>query len=438
MARSTAGSRTATPSGQNLLINSEDLTSVSWISAGLTMVANSTIAPDGTLTADSWVETAATSGHGRYYNVGLAALPRDLKRTYSIYVKALGGTPYVQFGDSANGQFGGFIVDLATGAVTQNSASLTYKIEDALNGFWRISVTLTTAIQVAWFVGSCLTSTAGSAYGDNHVGSITRGLYVWGAQVVNANWAGPYVKTAGTAINTGSIRSLSARRKAVVHIPWALNFQASNCGVAIPNTANLTPGTSSFSVATWLNASADPAGDHFVGYNSPSYAAGWLLARGAPNSLIVYVKSGGPSATFANFFAGRKGRYVRVFVTFSSVDYKVRAYRDGVLFGTSAAITAWDITATGTAHMGLTAELSAGTTGLQTDVSFYKGTVPTDAQVADDYFENIQAPNCVHRYKFEAGSGTTYVDSIAGNTAAFFNVAPTWTTDSPGKSRTTA
>jgi hypothetical protein len=230
----------------------------------------------------------------------------------------------------------------------------------------------------------------------------------------------------------------SKARRIITNIPYSLAFNAANMSVAIPNTANLTPGTSSFSCALWLNVRAAAAGDHFVLYNSASYALGWVLYRGAgTNNFSVYVKNAAASFTFIDFFAGQTSKFIRIFVTVSAVDSKIRAYRDGKLFGTSTAITAWNITATGTASLGMTAELSTGTIGDYADVSFYKGTVPTDAEVLADYLYGTQAPGCVHRYKFEEGSGTTYADSVAGNTATYFNVAPVWNNSTPSKRRRT-
>lgn len=221
--------------------------------------------------------------------------------------------------------------------------------------------------------------------------------------------------------------------------PYSLNLSDNTHSVTIPNTANLTYGTSSMSFAFWFTPN-DPilaTTNVIIETDASAYTNGVMISHYGRN-LYVYVQNGASSYQALGFFADEKvGEWQRVVVTVSNVDYKIRVYKNGVLWGTSAAITPWNITSTVVTRIGASGDLPQATKGKYADVCFMKGTVPTDQQISDDYFLNKTLPNINHRYALDEGSGTSTIDSIGGNTGTINNGA-LYTTYSPMKTRNTA
>lgn len=214
----------------------------------------------------------------------------------------------------------------------------------------------------------------------------------------------------------------------------SLLFSATTSRLTVPNTLGLRPGTGGFALAWWFKPDSSVSAASIIQGGSSSVVS-YTMYRASPTQLNVYVQSAGASAIFS-VPVGRKGAWTRFFVTLSD-DRKVRLYRDGVLVGTSAAIAAWNITTTNPSEIGSTTNGLAALAGSSlADLSFYKGTVPTDDEVAADYFDGVQAPGCVHRYLLTEGAGLSAADAIAGNTATLGGaVPPTWRTDAPSRAR---
>lgn len=209
--------------------------------------------------------------------------------------------------------------------------------------------------------------------------------------------------------------------------------------VTIPNSAGLTYGTSSMSFAFWYCPDFGyRSGTNVMIQTDANTYAGGVMINHFGYDIYVHVKFGGPAFTIPNFFATEKpGAWMRVVVTISNVDRKVRIYRDGVLMGTSSAITAWDITSTNPARIGRSFDLAATARGKYADVVFMKGDVPTDTDIIDDFYFGKSLPNIVHRYALNEGSGVTTVDSIAGNNGTIANGA-VYSTEVPMKTRISA
>lgn len=227
-----------------------------------------------------------------------------------------------------------------------------------------------------------------------------------------------------------------SKRVAVRNMAASVLFTGTTDYVSVPNTANMTPGAGSFAVAlTHKPTNLFGAGNKTIlQYNLTAYANGYLLYQPSGTGYLnIYCNFVSTSASFPNFFESGNN-WERIFVTFNAVDLKIRAYRNGRLFGTSAAIPAWNITATGATVIGSSTDLVGASLGNFADVSFYKGTVPTDAEIEADFFDYVQAPLCVHRFKMDENTGTAIADSIAGNTATL-NLG-SWSSESPMKSRT--
>jgi hypothetical protein len=184
--------------GHNLVTYSEQFDNAAWTKTNISIVANSVQAPDGTLTADTWVENTAS---GAQHAVNLASTVSASPNTYytfSIYAKAAGRTRlYINFsdinfaGNAWNMDLSAVTISLSSSGWTTGTSSAT--ITDVGNGWRRITITGQTTgsvTQVGPYI--YLADNSGTV---NYTGDGTSGAYFWGAQVERSNTAGPYVRT---------------------------------------------------------------------------------------------------------------------------------------------------------------------------------------------------------------------------------------------------
>jgi hypothetical protein len=172
----------------NLLTYSEQFDNGAWIKNNATITSNAINAPNGTLTADKLIETTANGVH----NAIFVLTPNVTTYTASFYAKAAERNfVYYSFGGpSWGGQ--GFMVNLTTGAVSQNTTGATPTVTLLPDGWVKIEASRaavsTTQIQFQIFTG--LDSTTFSYTGDS-----TKGIFIWGAQLVEGTTAQTYLPT---------------------------------------------------------------------------------------------------------------------------------------------------------------------------------------------------------------------------------------------------
>jgi len=165
----------------------EDFSNAYWSKYFSTITANSIVAPNGTLTADTLNEDNSNNAHSFYSNLNTLA---NTQYTSSIYVKA-GTRRYVQLATTPNANDWATCVFDTTDAIftkTQVSGNVTATFASTAeaNGWYRISITWTCTISG---VASPLTvalvnvpSPTFSAYaGYSYTGNGSN-VYVWGAQ----------------------------------------------------------------------------------------------------------------------------------------------------------------------------------------------------------------------------------------------------------------
>ena len=166
----------------NLLTYSEEFNL--WSSAGTTVSANATTAPDGTLTADKMVETATTGLHYRLvgslttqvasYTLSVSAKAAERKWLILWYSGSGGFEPYAYF-------------DLENGVIGNKSVSAVASILPQSNGFYRCQITITgQAISNASFVVS-VSDADNNNPNQTYLGDSSKGIFVWGADLRPAN-----------------------------------------------------------------------------------------------------------------------------------------------------------------------------------------------------------------------------------------------------------
>ena len=180
---------------RNLLIRTEEFDNTFWFKDATTLTANSTTAPNGTNTADALFETTANASHSIFDNLnGTISTVNGAIYTFSVYVKA-NGRNFVRFGfNSAYYGSSNTVFDLSTGSITIQTGVNNATISDVGNGWFRISVT-DTATTTTTNLGICVVSTMLNSTTLNYVGDITKGIYIWGAQLELGAYATPYQKT---------------------------------------------------------------------------------------------------------------------------------------------------------------------------------------------------------------------------------------------------
>lgn len=217
----------------NLLTYSEQFDNAIWTKDGVTVVSNTTIAPDGTQTADLLVATAVNGVHRIYQGV---AQTSGVTYTLVVYAKAAGYTnlyvePRNNAGTSTPATF-----NLSNGTVSGGvNASIVY----VGNGWYRCACGVTAN---ATGSGTQIfnVSTSSSYTGDGY-----SGIYIWGAQFEAGAFATSYIPTVASQVT----------RAADTAIMQGANFS---------NWYNQSAGTMYAEVGYMLGSTYGPVGDYYL------------------------------------------------------------------------------------------------------------------------------------------------------------------------------
>lgn len=182
----------------NVILYSDQMDIAPWIvSAGTTITANTTTAPDGSNTA----ETVTFAGGGTVSNVyQSSSITTALAYTQSIYLKE-GTQRYVQliFGAAAFDPTTYANFDLQTGTIGNYVGTLP-TIEAVAFGFYRITYSSTsTATASAPLINLVAVNSLTSPRADPLTASYTT-CYAWGAQGEQNSSATSYIKTTGGSV----------------------------------------------------------------------------------------------------------------------------------------------------------------------------------------------------------------------------------------------
>ena len=225
----------------NLAQWSEQFDNVVWTKSATTLTANTTTAPDGTLTADTLIENTANSSHQVFQSV--TSVNGATAYTATIYVKqntnrnvALrvqdGAFTYGQAIVTYNLNTGALISQsvVGNGVIVSTSATL-------VNGYYRIQLTFTLNLSTSFRTDILIVNGSSNSY----LGDGTSNIIIWGAQLVEGTSALPYLKTE-TRLNRPRV-----------------DFSLGGCPNLLlePQRTNLVLQSSSFDSASWtkLNGS---------------------------------------------------------------------------------------------------------------------------------------------------------------------------------------
>jgi hypothetical protein len=206
--KSKAGVGTNGAKRVNLLTYTEQFDNAAWTKSNATVNANTsgTTDPLGGNTSDALFETVTNSNHQALQTVTVAA---STAHSVSIYVKANGRTKGSIECYEASGSFNGFKLafDLTAKTVTPSvvaSGTCTASaIEELANGWFKITGTGTFSTATSIVVGPRIVNDSGS---ESYAGDITKGIYVWGADLRLASEAStsptPYQRITDTWSST--------------------------------------------------------------------------------------------------------------------------------------------------------------------------------------------------------------------------------------------
>jgi hypothetical protein len=166
----------------NLLQNSENFTS-NWNPNNNTITANTTTAPNGTTTADTF--TLIPSSDSSVYQ---AVNGESNNYTTSVYAKYVSGDKYLYFFSQLNAQGAKVWFDIQNGTVSNQLSGFTGTIENVGNGWYKCSMYNTTASVSDYIQFGISTTNSSRVLSNNSV------AYFWGAQV-NLGTAKPYFPT---------------------------------------------------------------------------------------------------------------------------------------------------------------------------------------------------------------------------------------------------
>jgi hypothetical protein len=223
----------------NLALYSEQFDNAYWTKSQATITANATTAPDGTLTAEKFIEGSGSVAPE------CARTPISTSNsifTLSVFAKASERNFLIINNNDGTGSFRVWF-NLTTGVIGTTDAGVTAFIENVGNGWFRCGV----ARQITVFASATSAFQIGSADGvDTYTGDGTSGIFIWGAQMELSDF-GPtdYIATTSAAVSVGP----------VANVP-RLDYLNSSCPRLLlePQRQNVLNFSESFDNAYWNKA----------------------------------------------------------------------------------------------------------------------------------------------------------------------------------------
>ena len=171
-----------------------------WTAPGATITANSTADPNGDITADTVSENIGISKKQLYQDTNLVS---GTQYTMSIFAKTNGRHLQLQPAGGIAGATNFANFNLTTGTLgTVGAAADNATIKDYGNGWFRCSITMTSAVTSLTGIGILLIENDTNPRGYSYSGDGTSGIFIWGAMLSEGAIVKRYIKTTNSASTT--------------------------------------------------------------------------------------------------------------------------------------------------------------------------------------------------------------------------------------------
>lgn len=195
----------------NLCLQSQTFDSATWTKANITVTANAVNAPDGTLTADEFIENTVSGTHGVVESNIATLIPLGTTYTFSVYIKAGVGTRRCQVifaGSAFVGQYTNF--NFQTETVNASPGISSVKVDKLPNGWFKLTATSATTVDNSSFNALIRLCDTDVAANRSYLGDGTSSIYVWGAQIELGSVGTSYIPTvAATASRSADVLSIA-------------------------------------------------------------------------------------------------------------------------------------------------------------------------------------------------------------------------------------
>jgi hypothetical protein len=334
----------------NLLQYSEMFSNAIWTKSGSTISANTTTAPNGTLTADTLIENTANTTHQIFQSI-TSGITGANQYTATLYVKQYSTSNRniaLRIQDNAF-TFGGVIAvfNPATGALVTSSTTLSGVIVSTsstlVNGFYRIAVTFTIASSTAFRYDVVLYNGTSNSY----LGDGVSGVNIWGTQ-----------------LNEGGLLDYQMTETRL-NIP-RLDYSLGSCPNILlePQRTNLALRSEEFDNVSWVKNASSVTANSAI---SPSgiQNADTLTADGTLNfHTIIQSGSATSGVTYTHSIYAKKNtnNFIQLFGT-------------GTIYTTSTIFANFDL------NLGVVGSVGAGATATITSVGngWYRCTMTATA-----------------------------------------------------------
>ena len=415
---------------ENLLLQSQDFTT-SWLNVGAATTANTSTAPDGTITADTLVEDTNTTIHVTAQTVAVSGTV-----TLSVFAKLGSGTRFLTIGlnrDTTHTASATFDLSLGTNTQTQVNGGIytspSATITAVTQSFYRCTFTVTTDTANSIRIGLNNTgtpTTANRAFGANYTGDGTSSLIIWGAQLEQRSAVTAYTATTTQPITNyiPVLQTAAANVARFDHTPTT----GEALGLLVEEQrTNLVTYSEQFDNAAWAKTASSITANAIA---SPDGAltADKLVEDTAASSHGVSAATAPTTTISTNYsisiFAKKAERnFLQIFFTGGHVTGNPRANYDlntGTLGSVDSGITA-TITAVGNGWYRCVASVVAATTALR---PFFNTVTSSSAARNESYTGDGYSGIFIWGAQLEAGAfPTSYIATTSAQVTRSADVA---------------